>query len=109
MPHRSIPPSQVHRASILPATLLGLMKARADATDVPQLGAAVEGPHTGCVRLFPTLSPDTVQVVAFDSRGIARLRIEMARGEDLEAWERWLLRWLRRKYPDARADMKVVR
>lgn len=59
---------------------------------------AVDEP-TNCIRQFPTLSADTVQLVAFDALGVARIRVEVSRGENLGEWERWLMRWLDRKYP----------
>jgi hypothetical protein len=75
----------------------------------PSIGSSTDDAPKDCVRQFPTLSPDVVQLVPFDSRGVARLRVEVSISEDLEEWERWLLRWVRRRHPSARGDMRVIR
>lgn len=55
-----------------------------------------------CVRQFPTLSPDLVQLIAFDWTGTARVKVELAAVEDLVDMEDRMLRWMRDRYGDQR-------
>jgi hypothetical protein len=69
-------------------------RARREADDRREHGEPVD-----CVREFPTLSPDTVELVAFDWRGLPRFRTELPVIEDLESWSTLMLRRTRRLFP----------
>lgn len=76
--------------------LIGLMKtgrARQNRAEQPA------SPPTDCVVALPSISADTVELIGFDARGNARIRVEIPATEDVELWETWLLRWVRRRFP----------
>jgi hypothetical protein len=51
-----------------------------------------------CVRQFPTLSPDTALLVGFDASGAPKILVQLIRAEeDVDAWERLIMKALRRK------------
>jgi hypothetical protein len=62
-------------------------------------------PPKDCVREFPTLNPETVELVAFDWEGQPRYRSEVPREEDLTSWHTLLLRRCRRMYPPRRLEL----
>lgn len=51
-----------------------------------------------CVRVFPSISPEHSVLVAFDAEGRPRIRVEMESDEVSADWERWLLKYVRRRY-----------
>jgi len=53
-----------------------------------------------CVRQFPTLSSDTVELVGFDCCGHPKIRLQLPRTEEIPKWEKILMRWLRKKQRD---------
>lgn len=59
------------------ATVIPFPTSRAPEVD-PELVARV--------RMFPTLSPDTTELVAFDDRGRAVFKLELPKDEDIEEW-----------------------
>lgn len=61
---------------------------------------------TDCVRQFPTLNPETTELVGFDARGTPRIRVEIPKDEDINEWSAWLLRWVRRR--DRRAAIRLI-
>lgn len=66
-------------------------------------------PPADCVRQFPTLNPETVELVGFDSRSVPQIRVEIPRDEDVGEWSRWLLRWTRRRERErTRAGMHLI-
>ena len=66
-------------------------------------------PPSDCIRQFPTLNPETIELVGFDSRSTPRIRVEIPRTEDVGEWSRWLLKWVRRRErEDLKASMQVI-
>lgn len=66
-------------------------------------------PPSDCIRQFPTLNPDTVELIGFDSRSIPQIRIEIPRTEDVGEWSRWMLKWVRRRDRDrTKAGMQLI-
>lgn len=62
-----------------------------------------------CVRQFPTLNPDTVELIGFDSRSMPQIRVEIPKTEDVGAWSAWLLRWVRRRDRErTKSDMRLI-
>lgn len=53
---------------------------------------------TDCVRQFPVIGSDAVQLVGFDADGTARIKIELPADEPLDQWAKGMARWVRRKY-----------
>ncbi len=62
---------------------------------------ATPAPETprDCVRQFPTLSPESVELVAFDWQGIARFKVEMPKIADVASYHVQLLRETRELFP----------
>lgn len=52
-----------------------------------------------CVRQFPTCSPESVELVAFDWQGIVRFKAEIPRIADVASYHVQLLRDTRSLYP----------
>lgn len=75
-----------------PTTQLALMRPMPRAT-VPQ----EDEPPRDCVRSFPTLDPGTTELVGFDSSGKPRIKIQLPSDDVSEEWERWIMRYIRRK------------
>lgn len=87
---------------ILPSVLLGAV-ARSN-----RLPGRSEVPRD-CVREFPTLNPETTELVGFDSAGVPQIKVEIPRDEDIGEWNVWLLRWVRRRDRSAlKASMRVI-
>ena len=56
-------------------------------------------PPRDCVVALPSMTAETVELAAFDTRGNVRLRVEIPATEDVEQWQTWMLRWVRRRFP----------
>jgi hypothetical protein len=65
----------------------------------PQLVPSSNAPPRDCVREYPTLSPDTVELVAFDWKGIPRYRLSVPVIENVEGWHEFLLKRCRKTFP----------
>lgn len=94
MPHRSFPPSHFNPPRLLPATVVGLMRAR---SIFPAPPSADSSPRD-TVLLYPTLTPQTTLIVAFDSEGNARVRTE-CEASKAPSMMVLALAWVRREYP----------
>lgn len=82
-----------------------------DAAIAQQKRAEVTPPAApaDCIRQFPTLSPDTIELVGFDSHATPRIRVELPRDENISEWSRWLLKWVRRRERDElKSSMHIV-
>lgn len=66
--------------------------------DSPVVRAAPPPPRD-CIREYPTLAPETVELVAFDWQGIPRYRLSVPVSEDVEGWHTFLLKRCRKIYP----------
>lgn len=82
------PPVSVSRA------IVDLMKAGRD-----RQSATPIAPPRDCVVALPSMTAETVELVGFDAAGNARLRVEIPATEDVEQWQTWMLRWVRRRFP----------
>lgn len=51
-----------------------------------------------CVRQFPCVGDMAVELVGFDSEGVARISIKFGRDVPLAGWEEWITRWVRKRY-----------
>lgn len=51
-----------------------------------------------CVLEFPSVSPDHVMLIGFDMDGRARIKVELEVSDAGPEWDRWLLKYVRRKY-----------
>ena len=68
--------------------------------------ANVSSEPADCIRQFPTLNPETTELVGFDCSGVPRIRVEIPKDEDIAEWSAWLLRWVRRR--DRRAAIQLL-
>lgn len=51
-----------------------------------------------CVREFPVIGEQAVELVGFDLEGVPRIAIRFGLDVPVEGWERWILRWVRLRY-----------
>lgn len=91
MSHRSYPPSHLNPPRLSPALVGRLMRATTPLH-------TVEGPPVDCVLRSPTLAPDVVEMVGYDLRGKPRILVQVDANEDVEEFQRAILRWMRRNY-----------
>lgn len=82
-------------AVLSPSTQLALMRSTATA---PAVAPPLSDDPRDCVRSFPTLNPNVTELVGFDLDGKARLKIVLPTEDVSDEWERWIMRYVRRKY-----------
>lgn len=115
MSHRSSPPSASRPGSLALTSLLSVMRLTPAMTQAvptfrrePIREAMSDDAPRDCVREFPTLSADVVELVSFDWEGHPRFKLAAPAGEDLDSWETLLLRRTRRLFPAPRATLRII-
>jgi hypothetical protein len=89
-----------------PGAFLMTLRRRPQLVDDDQeQSCAVEMPRD-CVRKFPTLNPDTAELVAFDADGVPQVKMELPAEDADHWWPRLLLRYVRWRF--RRRQIKLV-